>query len=489
MNNFLIEVLVRSSILSLVWIVICALVRKRSAALQHAVLIFGLFGMLLLPILHVTLHEIRWQILQGVSSQGHLVGVLIPGTARLSGEPANPVSNWTLPFGLTFMGLIWMVGTLLILARYLLGITQLRKWTREGTRLPSKLGSVPLISSKDVDVPMTAWIGHSVILVPLTWQAWADERKQAALLHELAHVERQDWLTQLLGRLVTSVLWPNPVVWILAQKSRFLAERAADDYVLSSGITPTKYAQVLLETAREIHATLPQLSVCMAQGPNVARRIELILHTNTERGKASRKGLILGAILLLGTSIPAAVIAITGQELPRAKDASVGKTGQSTVIIDCCVLKPGVLFSETGLKIFAETKSTKPGKQTGPDSVEGLVYAFPTDSCKELTSKWEKAGRIQSHPVVLTRAGQEAKISTSDGVRSSQTLKFLPTIDSKGQMVMGFGYDLKQAGSTSFNEYITFSSKIPGTVVISKSTGGKKPKEVLALISVRLGKG
>src|SRR5262249_52091734 len=78
---------------------------------------------------------------------------------------------------------------------------------------------------------------HAAALAPLTWGAlrpvllvpagagdWPDERRRLVLLHELAHIGRWDWLTQLAAHLACALYWFNPLVWLAAPP--MLIERA-----------------------------------------------------------------------------------------------------------------------------------------------------------------------------------------------------------------------------------------------------------------------
>ncbi len=462
--------------------------KKKSAATQHALLVCAMVSIMLLPPTHALVNEVRLAILPALPPLTTPKDVLIPGEVNVVNTHSSSAAGWGLPFGLISYLLVWMIGSMFILGRYLIGLGRVRAWAKNGESFTNSIGSFQTVISSHVSVPMTAWIGYSVILVPESWRTWSKDRQEAVILHESAHIRRGDWLTQLIARLTCAALWPNPIIWILARKSRFLAERAADDAVLARGIPPTSYAQILLQTAREANASLPQTSVCMAQGPNVTRRIELILHNKTNRATTSRTGLVIGAMLILATSLPTAVMAITNRDSPEAPSQEKAKVEPIQIVVDCTVLKPGVSFSETGLKVFAETKTVHSGKKSASTLSNGLVYSFPIDSATLLLSKWKKEGKIVSHPVVMTLNGQQATISTLMNADNSQTMKFLPTINSKGELTMGFDYDLKQAKSTSFNEYITYTSKTPGTVVISRSMGSSKDPEVLAVVTVKVRK-
>jgi len=53
-----------------------------------------------------------------------------------------------------------------------------------------------------------------------------------AILHELAHVRRSDWLTQAAARAIAACYWFDPLVWIAWRRFALEAERAWDDAVV-----------------------------------------------------------------------------------------------------------------------------------------------------------------------------------------------------------------------------------------------------------------
>ena len=56
--------------------------------------------------------------------------------------------------------------------------------------------------------------------VPVEATGWSNDRLRAVLLHELAHVQRFDCLTQGMAQIARAVHWFNPVAWMAVRELR-----------------------------------------------------------------------------------------------------------------------------------------------------------------------------------------------------------------------------------------------------------------------------
>ena len=103
------------------------------------------------------------------------------------------------------------------------------------------------------------------------------EEAEAVLAHELAHVERRDWLVLILARVAVALFWFNPLIWLLERHLVEEGEQAADARALAR-VEPARYAQTLLSCAR----SYPGLPATGIADNGLARRVKAV------RGQCAR---------------------------------------------------------------------------------------------------------------------------------------------------------------------------------------------------------
>jgi beta-lactamase regulating signal transducer with metallopeptidase domain len=211
--------------------------------------------------------------------------------------------------------LIYALGVGAILIRYALAFRRLRQAIRHSEWQAASPNSVRvrIVASGLLASPATFGWPRATVLMPAESETWPEERCRAAIQHELAHIERADWVWQCLALAVCTVQWFNPLAWFAAARLRAEAEGAADDAVLRQGLAPSAYAQELLEVARGIRRNT-LLAVPIARPGGVAHRIRAILARDRDRSPAKHPahlaagtGTLFAAAILGGLGLSAAV--------------------------------------------------------------------------------------------------------------------------------------------------------------------------------------
>ena len=111
--------------------------------------------------------------------------------------------------------------------------------------------------SNFIDVPATIGFIKPIILIPLaSLNNLSDLQLEAIILHEMSHIKRNDYLTNLLVSIIETVLFFNPFVILLTNVIRQERENCCDDLVLEYNYDPHSYASALLRLARSVPGML-----------------------------------------------------------------------------------------------------------------------------------------------------------------------------------------------------------------------------------------
>jgi beta-lactamase regulating signal transducer with metallopeptidase domain len=196
-----------------------------------------------------------------------------------------------------------------------------------GTRLANEIercagrrGGIEVLMSREVTVPMTFGFLRSAILLPATTNSWSEDEMIRALLHELEHIRRFDWLTQIGSRLVCVFYWPHPLVWVAWRRLCLEAERSCDDAVIRGTREETGYAEQLVMLARSL-ARRPVPALSMATRSNLGQRVASILDPGARRTPLSRGAFLTATALALFAVLGIAPIRIANAAFPNEEPA------------------------------------------------------------------------------------------------------------------------------------------------------------------------
>jgi beta-lactamase regulating signal transducer with metallopeptidase domain len=254
----------------------------------------------------------------GLSSQSGAV------LTQLTDQAPRFSLHWTF-----WAALIWVIGIIISSLRTIFGrislyrfrkrvpLTELNKYNPMIKQISNKMGinrKVEIIKSAKCKIPFAANVFKPIIVFPSDMDSWSIDRVRVVLTHELAHIRRRDYLTQYITRVLASIFWFMPAIWIAYSNLHLEQEKACDSSVVDTGEAPVDYAGQLLDLAyfhkrRFLPAGLfitkgkkmllekRILSVLSAKGNNLSKKGKRI----TIRGLALVIASILAVIVMIGS--------------------------------------------------------------------------------------------------------------------------------------------------------------------------------------------
>ncbi len=226
---------------------------------------------------------------------------------------------------------LWLLGISCVLLREIFAAIGLTRWLRRARPLASPHWTATLsristardlrvLESPHISSPCTWGVLRPVLLLPTSGDAWPEAARHAALMHELAHIQRRDAISTLLSRLACALHWYNPLVWLAAARVRNLQERSCDDAVLRAGATPSDYAQFLLDVAAHMSGMSgpARAAIGMTHGSSLRARIVAILDPQTTRSRPQRARLIAActSLFVFTIALASGSVAIEPSPLP-----------------------------------------------------------------------------------------------------------------------------------------------------------------------------
>lgn len=308
---------------------IALLMARQSAAWRHFLWTCALALSLLMPIAVVYLPSYVQVSLPWQAAEPWLrdePGLVTAGVRRADAEPDTlgpreddlPNTERQTRAAWPTAMIVWLIGALGVLLRNASAHIGLIRWVRKARPDLSPAWAATLsrvkheaefrrplrvLESDHTTSPCTWGFVRPVVLLPAAGGDWREPQRRFALLHELAHVRRFDYLTTQLSSVACAVHWYNPLVWFAAVQARKLQEQACDDVVLNAGGTQSDYAQFLVGIAdgsRCLPLAFPA-AIGMVQRSQLHGRVTAILD-------ASRARLPLSGLALLVALAPLACL-------------------------------------------------------------------------------------------------------------------------------------------------------------------------------------
>lgn len=215
-----------------------------------------------------------------------------------------------------FVVTLYIAGMTGMIIKLLSDLFQLRKirttriepmgdaWDKHLDKLAARLQiprKVKLLISRHVQVPVMLGFIKPLILLPVAMvNNLTEAQLEAVLLHELAHIKRNDYLLNIFQSIVETILFFNPFVWLISKIIRMEREHCCDDLVIASTAQPLQYAHALV-ALEEYRLTANRLTMAAADSKqHLFHRIKRIMEMKTKHLNYSQKFL---AVLIIATGL------------------------------------------------------------------------------------------------------------------------------------------------------------------------------------------
>jgi beta-lactamase regulating signal transducer with metallopeptidase domain len=308
-----------------------AATRARASA-RHVIIAAAFAALLTLPLVLAAAPAIRIEVAApptvATIAAPAPAAAAAPSSAAATVEAApQPVSVLVraLPLSLAqWTRAVWLAGALVFLlpvATALWRLSVIRRtgipvaWHRaELARLADARGvalPVELLEHEAVPGPVTFGLSRPVIVLPPDAREWSEAELRRALTHELEHIQRGDWLMQIVARSVAALYWFHPLVWSAWRRLCLEAERSCDDAVVI-GEEKTDYAEQLVTLAQRMAATPVQPMLGMANRSDLSARVTAVLDDRLQRGRTGltfAAGTIAAAALMVIAVAPVRAVA------------------------------------------------------------------------------------------------------------------------------------------------------------------------------------
>ena len=151
-----------------------------------------------------------------------------------------------------------------------------------------------------IDVPCITGYFKPMILLPVSIATNLTACEiESILLHELSHIKRNDYLVNLLQRVINLVLFFNPFAQLINRIINQERENGCDDLVVEKTRRPLIYAQALLKLEENRKTRLQFALAARGSKYQLLNRIERIMKTKQPIGQT--RHLLIAILLLTGS--------------------------------------------------------------------------------------------------------------------------------------------------------------------------------------------
>ncbi len=193
------------------------------------------------------------------------------------------------------------------------------------------------LCSQEVAVPITVGTLRPLIVLPASFLNETDEQVlKSAIGHELVHVARRDYLTNLIYEAIFLPLSFHPAAMLMRRRIRQTRELCCDEWVASRLLQPEVYARSLVRLIGKVPAThrlAADTTIGIAESGNLEVRIMSLLKMR-RIGNRRKTFLLVTAFVLMAALCATAGAFALNFEIKKQEPQAPGQSKKKTELRD-----------------------------------------------------------------------------------------------------------------------------------------------------------
>jgi bla regulator protein BlaR1 len=162
---------------------------------------------------------------------------------------------------------------------------------------------VSLLQSGLAKVPMVVGWLKPVILVPVGMLTHiSPEQVESILLHELAHIRRQDYIFNLVQHVVDTLFFFNPALLWVSSLIRTERENCCDDIAIHQTNSRRRLIEALVSFHEYRKSAQPYALALTGKNNSVVKRVERIVYRKNHSLNAGERLLLMGGLMILSVA-------------------------------------------------------------------------------------------------------------------------------------------------------------------------------------------
>ena len=273
------------------------------------------------------------------------------------------------------------------------------------------VANISVAQSSSARVPFTIGARRPLIVVPETFCTASEERLLSVIGHEMAHVARRDYLTNLICELITLPISFHPLTFVIKRQIDRARELACDELVSKRLLPPKLYARSLVWAA-DVSAQ-PRTAALMLTMFDARILEERVMRLTRNRRVLSRRAArAIASVALFALGASTVMLSLFSFELKTQAHA---------------VLMPSASIGSNISNIFTSATQTPRKPQSPQQSRPERTLSAP--SAQERAEAACEAGRASDTEKIPALIAMLADESRTELLRCWNTGRWSPALD------------------------------------------------------------